>query len=68
VFEKENRPLTSHDVEDILEGKVVRSSVVRAINTLTKRGFLEKTSQKAVGKYGKLVYLWRMKEGQQQLI
>ena len=63
VFRRKGGYLSSHDVEDILDKagmKTVRSSVVRAINTLTKAGLLEKTGVKKIGKYGKPVYLWKM--------
>ena len=58
LFE-EGTEMTSHDVEDILK-KYPRSSIVRSINTLTKAGLLIKTNKQKIGKYGKLVYLWRL--------
>lgn len=56
------KELTSHDVESMLLGKVVRSSVVRSMNTLTRKGFLEKTNMKRMGKYGRACYIWRLVE------
>lgn len=53
------RLFTSHDVEDILE-RFPRSSIVRSINTLTKNSLLLKTKKQVIGKYGKLVYTWRI--------
>lgn len=35
------------------------TSIRRSITTLTKRGFLDKTSEKRTGQYGKPEYLWR---------
>ena len=66
VFLKELRPLSSHDVEDLLGGKLVRSSVVRSMNTLTKLGFLEKTYKKRTGKFGRQVYLWQIRNQEDQ--
>lgn len=37
-----------------------RSSVCRAINTLTKAGFLEKTPLTVIGSQGRRVHTWRL--------
>lgn len=37
------------------------TSVRRSISTLTKRGFLEKTSQRIQERFGKVNYKWRVK-------
>lgn len=51
---------TSHDIEDTL-GKYPRSSIVRSINTLTKKGFITKTNHQVIGKYGKKCFTWKLK-------
>ena len=37
-----------------------RSSITRAINTLTKRGLLLKTNVRAMGDYGKMCFTWKL--------
>lgn len=61
--------LSSHEVEELLGGKILRSSVVRSMNSLTKQGKIEKTHIKKVGKYGRPVYTWKLYvQGQPSLI
>jgi predicted transcriptional regulator len=48
----------SYEIEKVLE-KYPRSSVVRSINTLTKKGFIEKTGHKIMGNYGRHVNTWK---------
>lgn len=54
--------LSSHDVEDYLK-KYPRSSIVRSMNTLTNAGLIFKTEKQVIGKYGKLVYTWKLRTG-----
>ncbi len=56
--ENPHMEFTSHEIEAILEHKYPRSSIVRGINTLTKKGLLLKTRNKVIGEYGRPVYTW----------
>ena len=55
--------LTSHEVEEMMGGSMVRSSVVRSINTLTNKGLIIKTPFKKRGKYGRDCYTWKYNKG-----
>lgn len=65
-YEHSDLEYTSHEVEDILQ-VYPRSSIVRSINTLTNMDLLEKTNNQVIGKYGKLVYTWKLKQKHDQL-
>jgi len=49
----------SHEVEKRL-GKYSRSSIVRSINTLENEGLIEKTANKVIGNFGRLVHTYRL--------
>lgn len=51
----------SHEIGEILK-LYPRSSIVRSMNTLTRLGLICKTEEQVVGKYGKLVYTWRLNQ------
>jgi predicted transcriptional regulator len=63
IIFKDKGSLTSHECHTIFEKideSVPFSSIVRAINTLTKNGLIVKTSEMRVGKYGKPNYIWKV--------
>lgn len=62
VFQNEpDRLFTSHDIEARLE-VYPRSSIVRSMNTLEKSKRIIKTPQQTLGKYGRLVHLYRLRK------
>ena len=54
-----NAKFTAWEVQKEL--KIEKTSVHRAMNTLRKGDFLEKTEEQRMGPYGKPNYLWRAK-------
>lgn len=56
-------PYSPCDVHWAVLPNVPITSIRRAITNLTLKGFLEKTSVRKKGVYGKLVYCWKLKEG-----
>ena len=58
--DNENRSFTPFEILEI--GKFWNTpitSIRRAINTLTKKGFIVKTDEKRKGAYGKANYCWK---------
>ena len=53
--------LAPHEVLEISGASWPLTSVRRSINTLTKRGLLQKTAQQVMGTYDKPVYTWRLR-------
>lgn len=62
LFKGEPNGLTHHELHDIyqhLHGRIPVSSIYRAVSDLTDSGFLVKTTEKRMGGYGLMVYVWK---------
>ena len=51
---------SQEQIHELVMPEAPRSSVCRAINTLTEAGFLEKTPLTVIGSQGRRVHTWRL--------
>lgn len=58
---------TAEDIGTLVLPGTPRTSWGRALTNLTKRNVLEKTDRQTEGAYGRPIYYWRLRHGQQDM-
>lgn len=61
IFETySDKSFTPYEIGDLMKGRMLQSSIKRAITDLTALGYLVKTGEKVIERYGRSNYKWKL--------